>query len=110
MFTVYKPDSVPKRLHSFISPGHHRPDALASATNPKFSGEQPNSLFRLAPDWVYLAIDIAAYAVSSYLAVSPLPAFTGGLFSVTQPSESKTRPSLSRGILLCGVRTFLSRV
>jgi hypothetical protein len=32
-------------------------------------------LFGLAPDGVFRAADIAADAVSSYLAISPLPAF-----------------------------------
>ena len=47
--------------------------SLASATNPKLSSGPLNSLFRLAPDWVYPAINIAVYAVSSYLTFSPLP-------------------------------------
>ena len=57
--------------------------ALAGATNPKSLDEQPDFLFRLAPDWVYPATNIAVRAVSSCLAVSPLPARAGGLFSVT---------------------------
>ena len=78
MFTVGKPDSVP--LKGCIHLSHdasqksatHR--ALAGATNPKSLGEQPDFLFRLAPDWVYPAANIAVRAVSPYLAVSPLPA------------------------------------
>ena len=94
MFTVGKPDSVP--LKGCIHLSHdalqksatHR--ALAGATNPKSLGEPPDFLFRLAPDWVYPAANIAVRAVSSYLAVSPLPACAGGLFSVTLAVQALT--------------------
>ena len=87
VFTVGKPDSVPLKgcIHlsrdALQKSATHR--ALAGATNPKSLGEPPDFLFRLAPDWVYPAANIAVRAVSSCLAVSPLPACAGGLFSVT---------------------------
>ncbi len=87
MFTVGKPDSVP--LKGCIHLSHDASQkiamhcALAGATNPKSLGEPPDFLFRLAPDWVYPAANIAVRAVGSYPAVSPLPARAGGLFSVT---------------------------
>ena len=87
MFTVGKPDSVPLKgcihLSRDASQKIAMHCALAGATNPKSLGEQPDFLFRLAPDWVYPAANIAVRAVSPYLAVSPLPACAGGLFSVT---------------------------
>ena len=87
MFTVGKPDSVPLKgcihLSRDASQKIAMHCALAGATNPKSLGEPPDFLFRLAPDWVYPATNIAVRAVSSCLAVSPLPARAGGLFSVT---------------------------
>ena len=87
MFTVGKPDSVPLKGCIHLSRNASQKIAmhcaLAGATNPKSLDEQPDFLFRLAPDWVYPAANIAVRAVSSYLAVSPLPACAGGLFSVT---------------------------
>ena len=90
------------------------------------------SLFGLAPDGVYPATDVATSAVSSYLAISPLPVcfqylrglspplFLGGFASLAVgeagksavyflwhfPSPHGVRPLA--GILLCGARTFLS--
>jgi len=65
------------------------------------------SLFGLAPDGVYPASHVTMEAVSSYLAVSPLPGtWPGGLFSV---ALSPGHPGFAlRTILPCGVRTFLS--
>ncbi len=40
------------------------------------------SLFGLAPCGVYPALTVSCQAVSSYLAISPLPAEAGGIFSV----------------------------
>jgi len=58
------------------------------------------SLFGLAPDGVYRAVRVATNAVSSYLAVSPLPdpdrnQFIGGLFSVALSIASR-RPVVNR--------------
>ena len=87
VFTVGKPDSVPLKgcihLSHDASQKFATRHALTGATNPKSLGEPPDFLFRLAPDWVYPAANIAVRAVSSCLAVSPLPACAGGLFSVT---------------------------
>ena len=53
---------------------------------PRTSGGPPLNvlLFGLAPDGVYHAFSVARKAVSSYLAISPLPAASasGGIFSV----------------------------
>jgi len=65
-------------------------------------------LFGLAPDGVYPATDVATSAVSSYLAISPLPIYLNKLavyFLWHFPSPHGVR-SLT-GILLCGARTFL---
>src|SRR5437762_1514013 len=78
-------------------------------------------LFCLAPHGVFRASRIASRAVSSYLALSPLPALkkeqlffqrTGGLFSVTlsvNPDFHRGRPRVLRGMLPYGVRTFLQQ-
>jgi hypothetical protein len=66
------------------------------------------SLFGLAPDGVYPATDVATSAVSSYLAISPLPVYRNKLavyFLWHFPSPHGVRPLA--GILLCGARTFL---
>lgn len=74
------------------------------------------SLFGLAPDGVYRAVRVAASAVSSYLAVSPLPdpdACAAGhrrsalccTFRRLRLAAYSARPLA--GILLCGARTFL---
>jgi len=71
------------------------------------SGQPLNvSLFGLAPNGVCRALHVTIQAVSSYLAVSPLPGtFPGGLFSV---ALSPGHPAFAlRTILPCGVRTFL---
>ncbi len=73
------------------------------------------SLFGLAPDGVCRAVRITADAVSSYLAISPLPALAslGGIFLLHFPSPwTKTYASAYSarplaGILLYGARTFL---
>jgi hypothetical protein len=69
------------------------------------------SLFGLAPDGVCRAVRVTTAAVSSYLAVSPLPALglsrtSAVCFLLHFPSPHGAR-SLT-GILLCGARTFLS--
>ena len=60
--------------------------SLASATNPKLSSGQLNFLFRLAPDWVYPAMNITVYAVSSYLTFSPLPLWRFIFCDTSHPS------------------------
>ncbi len=65
-------------------------------------------LFGLAPDGVYPAAGVATSAVSSYLAVSPLPSSCDAwaVYSLWHfPSPRGVRPLA--GILLCGARTFL---
>lgn len=71
----------------------------------------PDSLFCLAPEWVYLASIVTFGAVSSYLPFSPLPqASPRRLFSVTLSVTlgCPCAPPLSQGFLPYGVRTFLS--
>ena len=63
-------------------------------------------LLGLAPDGVYLAPDVTTRAVSSYLAFSPLPVETGGMFLWRFPSGHPAPPLA--GILPVGARTFLS--
>jgi len=66
-------------------------------------------LFGLAPDGVCLASDVTTGAVSSYLAVSPLPTTVGGMFlwhfpsPTTYVAEAWALPSILPG----GARTFL---
>jgi len=66
-------------------------------------------LFGLAPDGVCRAVRVATSAVSSYLAVSPLPDLLAEPSAVCSllhfPSPHGARPLA--GILLCGARTFL---
>jgi len=103
----YKPNSVPReRGH-----GHFTVDAgcpASLATYPETMSGQPLnvSLFGLAPDGVCRALNVTIQAVSSCLAVSPLPgAFPGGFFSV---ALSPGHPAFAlRTILPFGVRTFL---
>lgn len=103
-----KPNSVPRvRGH-----GHFTVDAgcpASLATYPETMSGQPLnvSLFGLAPNGVCRALNVTIQAVSSYLAVSPLPGIVpGGLFSV---ALSPGHPAFAlRTILPCGVRTFLS--
>jgi hypothetical protein len=64
------------------------------------------ALFGLAPDGVYPATRLTAGAVSSYLAVSPLPVLLRAVcFLWHFPSPRGVRPLA--GILSCGARTFL---
>jgi hypothetical protein len=83
-------------------------------------------LFCLAPHGVFPASRITPRAVSSYLAISPLPAprrgkltaslycqRTGGVFSVTLSVTAILQPRsprFLRGMLPYGVRTFLQRI
>ena len=99
-----------RTCHSFIYQGEPRFPPKWDATYPEPLDGQPGSLFRLASDWVYHARSIALAAVSSYPTFSPLPPERGGSFSVALAvnSLSNESPPLSRGILPCDVRTFLS--
>ena len=73
------------------------------------------SLFGLAPDGVCRAVRVATSAVSSYLAISPLPVLAnlGGIFLLHFPSPWVTACAITynarplAGILLYGARTFL---
>ncbi len=107
-----KPNSVPACAghdHLTQDAGHPAP----RATYPEASDGQPASasLFGLAPGGVYPAFCVATKAVSSYLAISPLPVparrrAIGGVFSVAL-SCSYLQFAL-RTTVPCGVRTFLS--
>ncbi len=63
----------PLRDHGHFTVDTDRPASLA--TYPKTSGGPPSIvfLFGLAPDGVYPALHVTIQAVSSYLAISPLP-------------------------------------
>jgi len=58
------------------------------------------SLFGLAPGGVYPATAIANSAVRSYRTISPLPAETGGIFSVALSIDSR-RPDVIWHLALC---------
>ena len=78
------------------------------------AGQAPGLLLCLAPQKVFRAPRIAARAVGSYPAFTPLPGACalGGLFSVTlsvAPGFRPSRPWILHGLLPGGVRTFLSR-
>jgi hypothetical protein len=93
---------------------------------PRIDGPAVLPLFCLAPHGVFPASRITPRAVSSYLAISPLPAprrgkltaslycqRTGGIFSVTLSVTAilqPRRPRFLRGMLPYGVRTFLQRI
>ena len=87
------------------------------ATNPRINGPAALPLFCLAPHGVFPAARIAPRAVSSYLAISTLPALccqrTGGVFSATLSVAAILQlrhPRILRGMLPYGVRTFLWRI
>ena len=94
--------------HDHLTKDTGRP--VSRATYPEASGEQPSnaSLFSLAPGGVYPALPVTRQAVSSYLAISPLPVGfrpIGGVFSV---ALSPGYPAFAlRTTVPCGVRTFL---
>ena len=71
----------------------------------------PFSLFCLAPQGVCPATAVTRSAVSSYLAISPLPLDKLGavyfLRHFPSPCHYNKAPRLSPGMLPCGVRTFL---
>jgi len=118
-----KPDSVPAigRRRSFLSPFSRENDAL-----PEKSATQPEQisvrgLKRTGGPLLCSVLHLTGFslpqrlldrAVSSYLAISPLPIprGTGGIFSaplsVTLPLTRKV-PVLSHGVMPGGVRTFL---
>ena len=76
------------------------------------AGRAARPLFCLAPHGVFRALPFAREAVSFYLAFSPLPRCRGGLFSVTLSVAVSFRrrcPRILRGVVPCGVRTFLWR-
>ena len=93
MERVCKPDSV------FVRPLlwdrlHSRPQATYPGI--KRGGPPHFPLLGLVPNGVYPAVSVTGNAVSSYLAVSPLPVFvftiTGGLFSVALIPGSRRLP------------------
>ena len=93
------------------------PLPTASSSLPGSDAGRANApLFGLAPDGVCHAVRVATSAVSSYLAISPLPVLAdlGGIFLLHFPSPSSSNlrlPTYSArplaGILPCGARTFL---
>jgi len=104
-----KPNSVTREGHDHLT-GMPVTRHLLQPTRRNGRAALDTSLFGLAPNGVYPATHVAMGAVSSYLAVSPLPPRNcgSGLFSV---ALSTGRPVfVLRTILPCGVRTFLSGV
>ena len=124
-----KPDSVQRaacaeRLDGHLS--HSKPHGVAgslrTATNTRRVsplarrvGQAARSLlFCLAPHGVFRAPLLALGAVGFYSAFSPLPPGLrrgGGIFSVTLSVDRDFGPGpprVLRGMLPCGVRTFLS--
>ena len=63
-------------------------------------------LLGLAPDEVYRATPVARCAVSSYLAISPLPALRRAVYFLLH-FLSRFRAWTLSSILPCGARTFL---
>ena len=73
-----KPDSVhplPKQVivRSFIYSTEAKFPSERDAAYPESLDGPPDSLFCLAPKWVYHAFVVTSEAVSSYLTFSPLP-------------------------------------
>ena len=102
--TAYKPSFVSRRVGTatiYLAP-------MLPSRSCGQPGDGPGPTFPLlglAPDGVCPASDVATGAVSSYLAISPLPAVAGGMFLWHFPSG---RPApLLAGILPGGARTFL---
>lgn len=60
-----------------------RPTRISNKYEPHLAEVTPSGfLLGLAPDEVYIATPVTSSAVSSYLAISPLPACAGGIISV----------------------------
>jgi len=80
---------------------------------PRTSGGPPLNvlLFGLAPDGVYHAFSVTRKAVSSYLAISPLPAASQpqAVYFLWHFPWGHPR-SLLATTLPCGARTFLRRI
>ncbi len=110
-FNGYKPNSVPiNRWHSFICIDFRQCLPCGSATYPMSSDEQPDILHCLAPNRVYHTRSITLTAVSFYLAFSPLPFLAVYfLWHYSCTGVFSQHSDFSIGVLLYGVRTFLSR-
>ncbi len=96
-----KPNSVPVQgLMTVIDLGSVSRQTSSGLPAGHSGRAAPAHLFGLAPDGVYRATFVTECAVSSYLAVSPLPVSRrigtiGGLFSVAL-SVAFRRPAVSR--------------
>ena len=99
-----------RTISRVMSLGDHlsRPTVAGRFEQPtrKHSGQLYRFLFGLASSGVYRALPVTSQAVSSYLAVPPLPENSGGLF-LLHLSESRLYRTLS-GTLPCEARTFLT--
>ncbi len=87
--TGHKPSSVLPKSGSgdhyswtAVTCGLQRPYPGARTGPAPFRLRGKAPLFGLAPGGVYHAVSVTRNAVSSYLAFSPLPDFSGGIFSV----------------------------
>jgi hypothetical protein len=101
---TYKPGSVlgpcSALRQSFLWAGSRLPRSSSLPGNSASNTVVP--LFGLAPDGVWPAATVAGRAVSSYLAISPLPdplRAIGGVFSVPLSVASR-RPAVSRHLAL----------
>ena len=107
----YKPGSVPSCEGDDHLSGRIVTDRLKRPTRIS-SWHGPHQvladgiLLGLAPDEVYLATPVTSRAVSSYLAVSPLPALLRAVYSLLH-FLSRFRAWTLSSIMPCGARTFL---
>ncbi|MBA7692547.1 hypothetical protein ES703_101114 [subsurface metagenome] len=101
-----KPNSVEGGHLSSASALPRASCSLPEGSGPTSSRRAAAPLLGLAPGGVYRALDVTTQAVRSYRTFSPLPAGTGGMFSVALVKGCPFR--LLAGTLPCGVRTFLS--
>jgi|GEM_PF-3434145 len=101
-----KPNSVAGGHLSSASALPRASCSLPEGSGPTSSRRAVAPLLGLAPGGVYRALDVTTQAVRSYRTFSPLPAGTGGMFSVALVKGCPFR--LLAGTLPCGVRTFLS--
>ena len=82
----------------------------------KHSGQLYRFLFGLASSGVYRALSVTRQAVSSYLAVPPLPGIPGGIFllhwsgSRLHRTLSGTLPYEARTFLTCGLSALAAAI
>jgi len=113
MSSSYKPGSVLQCCHwsddhlsgRIVTDRLKRPTRISSWHGPH-QVLSNGILLGLAPDEVYHATPVTSRAVSSYLAVSPLPALLRAVYSLLH-FLSRYRAWTLSSIMPCGARTFL---